>query len=79
MRPFPLQDNIRTRLANTSGGRVGWGGNASFHTYQLDHHDRWTDRQMDGRTDKASYKVACPQLKIFAQNSSQAWTKNAQS
>ena len=56
--------------ANTSCGRVGRGGNARFHTLQLDHHGRTnrptdgrTDEPTDGRTDKASYRVACPQLK----------------
>ena len=44
--------------ANTSRGRVGRGGNARFHTFKLDHHGP-TDR----RTDKASYRVACPRLK----------------
>merc|ERR1712150_217117 len=38
------------------GGR---GGNARIHTFQLDHHG-----PTDGRTDKASYRVACPQLKM---------------
>ena len=28
--------------------------------------DSWTDGWMDGRTDKASYRVACPQLKKWA-------------
>ena len=32
--------------------------------YQLDHHDGPTDRPTNRRTDKASYRVACPQLKI---------------
>ena len=31
----------------TSCGRVGRGGNARFHTFQLDH---WTDGLTDGRT-----------------------------
>ena len=48
--------------ANTSCGRVGRGGNAHFHTFQLDHHGP-TDGPTDGRTEKASYRVACPQLK----------------
>ena len=42
----------------TSCGRVGRGGNASFPTFQLER-----DGRTDGRTDKASYRVACPQLK----------------
>ena len=52
--------------ANTSCGRVGRGGNARFHTFQLDHHgptNRPTDQLTNGRTDKASYRVACPRLK----------------
>ena len=64
--------------ANTSCGRVGRGGNARFHTFQLENHgstdqridgrtdgrtDGPTDRRTDGPTDKASYRVACPQLK----------------
>ena len=36
--------------ANTSCGRVGRGGNARFHTFQLDHHDGPIDRRTDGRT-----------------------------
>ena len=54
----------------TSCGRVGKGGNARFPSFQLDHYgptDRRTDGRndepMDGRTDKASFRVACPQLK----------------
>ena len=42
---------------------MGRGGNARFHTFQLDHHGS-IDGRMDQRTDKASYRVACPQLKI---------------
>ncbi|MEE3023623.1 MAG: hypothetical protein VX367_13625 [SAR324 cluster bacterium] len=37
----------------TSCGRVGRGGNARFHTFQLDHHgptDQPTDQPTDGRT-----------------------------
>ena len=52
--------------ANTSRGRVGRGGNACFHTFQLDHHgptNRPTNQPTDGRTDKASYRVASPRLK----------------
>ena len=53
--------------ANTSCGRVGRGGNARFHTFRLVYTDRRTDGPMDRRTnwrtDKASYRVACPQLK----------------
>ena len=39
--------------ANTSCGRVGKGGNARFHTFQLDHYgrmDRRTDRPTDGQS-----------------------------
>jgi len=43
--------------ANTSCGRVGRGGNARFHTFRL--------VLTDGRTDKSSYRVACPQLKTL--------------
>ena len=35
--------------ANTSCGRVGRGGNARFHTFQLDHHGR-KDQRTNGRT-----------------------------
>ena len=41
-----------------SCGWVGRGGNARFPTFRLDSYGR-----ADGRTDKASYRVACPQLK----------------
>ena len=51
----------------TSCGRVGRGGNMRFHTFQLVHTngptDQRTDRLTNGRMDKASYRVACPQLK----------------
>ena len=43
--------------ANTSCGRVGRGGNARFHTLQLDHHGRTngpTDQRTDGPTDGQS-------------------------
>ena len=43
--------------------------NACFSTFQLDHYgptDGPTERRTDGRVDKASYIVACPQLKIFS-------------
>ena len=39
-------------------GRVGRGGNTRFPTFQLER-----DQPTDRRTDKASYRVACPQLK----------------
>ena len=45
-----------------SCGRVGRGGNARFPTFRLDGYGR-TDGPTDRRTDKASYRVACPQLK----------------
>ena len=41
--------------------------NCRFSTFRLDHHgptDQRTDGPMDQLTDKASYRVACPQLKI---------------
>ena len=44
----------------------GRGGNTRFPTFQLKRNgpmDRPTDRQTDGWTGKASYRVACPQLK----------------
>ena len=56
------KNNEAGYTANTSCGRVGRGGNARFHTFQLDHHGP-TDRRTDGPTDKASYRVACPRLK----------------
>ena len=43
--------------ANTSCGRVGRGGNAYFHTFQLDHHgptNRPTDQPTNRRTDGQS-------------------------
>ena len=46
----------------TSCGRVGRGGNARFHTFQLDHYRRMDQRTAE-RMDKAPYRVACPQLK----------------
>ena len=53
------QQNKAGYTANASCRRVGRGGNARFHILQLDQHDRRTD----GRTDKASFRVTCPQLK----------------
>ena len=47
----------------TSCGRVGRGGNARFPIFRLVGYGRRTDRWTDGRTDKASHRVACPQLK----------------
>ena len=47
----------------TSCRRVGsLGGNARFSTFQLER-DGATDQRTEERTDKASYRVACPQLK----------------
>ena len=45
------------------------GGIASFDTFRLDHH-RPTDQRTDGRTDKASFRFACPRLKreIYSRN-----------
>ena len=48
-------DNKAGYTADTSCGRVGRGGNVRFHTFQLDYHDR--------RTDIATDRIACPQLK----------------
>ena len=56
------ESNKAGYTANTSRGRVGRGGNACFHTFRLER-DGPTDRPTDGRMDKASYRVACPQLK----------------
>ena len=47
----------------TSCGWVGRGGYARFPTFRLMLMDRRTDGQTDQRMDKASYGVACPQLK----------------
>ena len=68
-RVFPrtkIPSNKAGYTANTSRGRVGMGGNARFHTFQLVFTDGPTDGRTDGptdRTDKGSYIVACPQLK----------------
>ena len=45
-----MNKNKAGYTANTSCGRVGRGGNAHFHTLQLDHHDGLTDGPTDGRT-----------------------------
>ena len=45
------KENKARYTANTSCGRVGKGGNAGFHTFQLDHHGL-TDERMDGRTER---------------------------
>ena len=42
----------------TSCGRVGRGGNARFHTFELDHYRR-TDQRTDGRTDGQSLLKSC--------------------
>ena len=60
---YLLQVNKAEYMANTSCGRLGRGGNVRFHTYQLVFTDRLTDQPTNGWTDKASYRVACPQLK----------------
>ena len=56
-------------MANTSCGRVGRGGNARFHTFQLVLTDRRTngpmDRLTDGPTDKGSYRVVCLHSKMW--------------
>ena len=52
--------NKAGNTANTSCGRVGRSGNACFHTFRL----VLTDQRTNGQTDKGSYRVACPQLKI---------------
>ena len=57
----------------TSCGRVGRSGNARFHTFQLMLTDGRTDGQTDGRTDKASYRVACLQLKMIFSRSWGSW------
>ena len=55
---YDLLDNKAGYTANTSRGRVGRGGNARFCTFELDHYQR-----TDGRTDKASYRVASPRIR----------------
>ena len=60
---YLLQVNKAEYMANTSCGRLGRGGDVRFHTYQLVFTDRLTDQPTNGWTDKASYRVACPQLK----------------
>ena len=42
--------------------------NTRFPAFQLNHLYRLTDRQTNWRTDKASYRVACPQLKRKQKN-----------
>ena len=53
------QQKNKAGYTATSCGRVGRGGNARFPTFRL----VLTDRRTDGWTDKASYRVACSQLK----------------
>ena len=60
---YLLQVNKAGYTAITSWGRLGRGGNARFHTYQIVFMDRLPDQPTNGRTDKAAYRVACPQLK----------------
>ena len=48
---------------HTSCGQVGRGGNARFHSFRLVLSNGPTNQRTDGWTDKASYRVACPQLK----------------
>ena len=60
---FIMGKNKAGYTAKTNCGRVGRGGNARFHTFQLVLTDGPTDQRTNGRTDKASYRVACPQLK----------------
>ena len=67
-RPGSFTQKVTTYyLANKAGytaircGRVGRGGNAHFPTFRLDGYGR-----TDQRTDKASYRVACPQLKSIS-------------
>jgi len=57
-----LVNNKAGYMANTSCRRLGRGGKARFHIFQLDHRGP-TDGRTNGRTDKASYRVVCPQLK----------------
>ena len=59
IRHFLIWSNNKAGYTATSCGQVGRGGNARFHTFRL----VVTDRRTDGRTDKGSYRVACPKLK----------------
>ena len=45
-----MRENKAGYTANTSRGRVGRGGIARFHIFQLDHHGP-TNRPTNGRTD----------------------------
>ena len=47
---FLQMKNKAGYTANTSCGRVGRGGNARFHTFQLDHHDGPTNQPTDGQS-----------------------------
>ena len=66
---FYFYRNNAGYTANTSRGRVGRGGNAHFRTLNSittdQPTDRPTDRPTDGWTDKASYRVTSPRLKII--------------
>ena len=67
-----IEERNKAGYTAISCGRVGRGGNATVRDYKcfktlisslFDSCPR-TDRPTDRRTDKASYRVACPQLKI---------------
>ena len=61
-----LTEKNKAGYTAISCGRVGRGGNTRFPIFQLERDgptDRPTNQPTDGRTDKASYRVACPQLK----------------
>ena len=58
---YTLAHHTHTQTKNSHNFSIK---TARFRTIQFDHH-RWTDQQTDGQTDKASYGVACPQLKRF--------------
>ena len=59
------KETNKAGYTTTSCGQVGRGGNARFHTFRL----VLTDRRTDRRTDKGSYRVACPQLKRLLMDS----------
>ena len=56
-------ENKAGYTANTSRGRVGRGGNARFHTFQLDHYG-WTNGPTDQRTDGRTK----PLIKLHVRN-----------
>ena len=61
---FKAYKNKAGYTAYTSRGRVGRGGKCVFsHFRSLLITDGQMDQWMDGRTEKASYRVASPQLK----------------